>query len=114
VCTPSTASRYFPDDPRPQVRNFVTKFKAKYGKDPDAFNAYAYDTIMVMAKVMREFGTDRKSIHDGLAKVKDVPSIIFGKATFDPKTRRVDGAMSVELVVKDGKFQLNEPQAAVR
>jgi len=46
--------------------------------------------------------------------VKDIPSIIFGKATFDPKTRRVDGAMSVELVVKDGKFQLNEPQAAVR
>jgi len=109
-----TASRYFPDDPRPQVRNFVTKFKAKYGKDPDAFNAYAYDTIMVMAKVMREFGTDRKSIHDGLAKVKDVPSIIFGKATFDPKTRRVDGAMSVELVVKDGRFQVFQPGTAVR
>jgi branched-chain amino acid transport system substrate-binding protein len=109
-----TASRYFPDDPRPQVRNFVTSFKAKYGKEPDAFNAYAYDTIMVMAKVMREFGTDRKSIHDGLAKVKDVPSIIFGKATFDPRTRRVDGAMSVELVVKDGRFQVWQPSTAVR
>src|SRR5580658_2675181 len=50
-----TASRYFPDDPRPQVHDFVVKFKAKYGKEPDAFNAYAYDTIMVMAHVMREF-----------------------------------------------------------
>jgi len=109
-----TASRYFPDDPRPQVRDFVTRFRAKYGKDPDAFNAYAYDTMILMATVMREFGADRKAIHDGLAKVKDVPSVIFGKATFDPKTRRVDGAMNVELVVKDGKFQLNESHAAVR
>ena len=47
--------------------------------------------MILMAQVMREFGTDRKAIHDGLAKVKDVPSIIFGKATFDPETRRVDG-----------------------
>jgi branched-chain amino acid transport system substrate-binding protein len=109
-----TASRYFPDDPRPQVREFVAKFKAKYGKEPDAFNAYAYDTIVLMAQVMREFGADRKSIHDGLAKVKDVPSIIFGKATFDTATRRVSGAMNVELVVKDGRFTVWEGGAAVR
>ena len=63
-----TASRYFPDDPRPQVREFVDKFKAKYGKEPDAFNAYAYDTMVLMAQVMREFGPDRKSIHDGLGQ----------------------------------------------
>ncbi|MBN9085879.1 MAG: ABC transporter substrate-binding protein [Reyranella sp.] len=109
-----TASRYFPDDPRPQVRDFVGKFKAKYSKEPDAFNAYAYDTMTLMAAVMREYGADRKAIHDGLAKIKDVPSVIFGKTTFDTKTRRVDGAMNVELVVKDGKFQLNESHAAVR
>lgn len=109
-----TASRYFPDDPRPQVRNFVTKFKAKYGKEPDAFNAYAYDTMILMAQVMREFGIERKDIHDGLAKVKDVPSVIFDKATFDPTTRRVAGAQSVDLVVKGGKFVLYEGGAAVR
>jgi len=109
-----TASRYFPGDSRPLVREFVARFKAKYNKEPDAFNAYAYDTMILMAQVMRESGTDRKAIHDGLAKVKDVPSVIFGKATFDTKTRRVDGAMNVELVVKDGQFQLNESHAAVR
>lgn len=109
-----TASRYFPDDPRPQVRNFVTKFKAKYDKEPDAFNAYAYDTIILIAQVMRESGIDRKAIHDGLAKVKDVPSVIFGKATFDPTTRRVSGAMNVELVVKDGRFSVWEGGTATR
>lgn len=109
-----TASRYFPGDARPLVRAFVAKFKAKYDKEPDAFNAYSYDTMILMAYVMREFGIDRKAIHDGLAKVKDVPSVIFGKTTFDTKTRRVAGAQNVELVVKDGKFQLNEAHAAVR
>ena len=109
-----TASRYFPEDPRPQVRNFVTKFKAKYDKEPDAFNAYAYDTMILMAQVMRESGIDRKAIHDGLAKVKDVPSVIFGKTTFDTATRRVSGAMNVELVVKDGRFTVWEGGTAVR
>jgi len=109
-----TASRYFPDDPRPQVKNFVTKFKAKYDKEPDAFNAYAYDTVILMAQVMRESGIERQQIHDGLAKVKDVPSVIFGKATFDPETRRVSGAQAVDLVVKNGKFTFYEGGVAVR
>ncbi len=109
-----TASRYFPDDPRPDVRKFVAAFKAKYNKEPDAFNAYAYDTMILMAQVLRESGTDRKAIRDGLLKAKDVPSVIFGKVAFDPKTRRVDGAKSVELVVKDGRFQLWEGGTAVR
>ena len=109
-----TASRYFPDDPRPLVRKFVTAFKAKYNKEPDAFNAYAYDTVILMGQVMNQFGFEREQIHQGLAKVKDVPSVIFGKATFDPKTRRVDGAMSVELVVKDGRFQLFDGNVATR
>jgi branched-chain amino acid transport system substrate-binding protein len=109
-----TASRYFPDDPRPLVRKFVTAFKAKYGKEPDAFNAYAYDTVILMGQVMNQFGFEREQIHQGLAKVKDVPSVIFGKATFDTKTRRVNGAMNVELVVKDGKFQLHQGSVATR
>ena len=70
--------------------------------------------MILMAQVMREFGIERKDIHDGLAKVKDVPSVIFDKATFDPVTRRVAGAQSVDLVVKGGKFVLYEGGAAVR
>ena len=93
-------TRYFPEDPRPEVQNFIAGFKAKYGKEPDAFNAYAYDTMNMAAAVVKRGGADRKAIHDGLAKVKDVPSVIFGKATFDAETRRVEGAMNVELVVQ--------------
>jgi branched-chain amino acid transport system substrate-binding protein len=33
----------------------------------------------------------------------DVPSVVFGKATFDPHTRRIDGVKSIDLVVRNGQ-----------
>lgn len=99
-----TETNFFPGEPRPEVQNFVSKFRARYNEDPDTFNAVAYDTIVLMAQVFDQFGTERACVRDGLAKIKDVPSVIFGKATFDPETRRVAGARAVYLVVKDGKF----------
>jgi len=99
-----TTSNFFPGDPRPEVKNFVEHYQAKYGKEPDAFAARAYDTIILLAQVIRESGTDRKAIRDGLAKIKDVPSVVFGKVTFDPQTRRVTGAKQTDLIVRDGQF----------
>jgi branched-chain amino acid transport system substrate-binding protein len=99
-------SNFFPGDARPEVQAFVTKFRARYNEEPDDFNAVAYDTIVLLAAVIDRYGPDRKAIRDGLAEIKDVPSVIYGKATFDPETRRVAGARAVYLVVKDGKFAL--------
>lgn len=102
-----TGSRYFPDDPRPEVREFITSFKAKYGgTEPDAFNAYAFDAMNFAVAAIRQGGTDRRAIRDALGQLRDVPSVIFGKATFDIATRRILGAKNVELVVKDGRFQV--------
>ena len=84
----------------------MTKFRAKYKEEPDDFNAVAYDTIILLADVMNQYGFDRTAIRDGLAHIKDVPSVIYGKATFDPETRRVAGARAVYLVVKDGQYTL--------
>jgi branched-chain amino acid transport system substrate-binding protein len=98
-------TRYFPEDPRPEVRKFVGGFKAKYGgQEPDAFNAYSYDAMNVAAAALRIGGTDRRAIRDAFAKVKDVPSVIFGSVTFDVESRRVKGAMNAELVVRKGQF----------
>jgi branched-chain amino acid transport system substrate-binding protein len=101
-----TESNFFPGDTRPEVQAFVTKFKAKYNEEPDDFNAVAYDTIILLAAVIDKYGLDRTAIRDGLAEIKDVPSVIYGKASFDPQTRRVAGARAVYLVVKDGQFVL--------
>jgi branched-chain amino acid transport system substrate-binding protein len=101
-----TESNFFPGDSRPEVQSFVSKFRAKYNEQPDDFNAVAYDTIILLAAVIDKYGVDRTAIRDGLAQIKDVPSVIYGKATFDPQTRRVAGARAVYLVVKNGAFEL--------
>jgi branched-chain amino acid transport system substrate-binding protein len=98
-------TRYFPNDPRPEVQKFVAGFKAKYnGQEPDAFNAYSYDAMNVAAAVARIGGTDRRAIRDAFAKVRDVSTVVFGPATFDVASRRVKGAMNAELVVRKGQF----------
>ncbi|MCW6513208.1 ABC transporter substrate-binding protein [Hyphomicrobiales bacterium BP6-180914] len=101
-----TESNFFPGNTRPEVKAFVDKFKARYNQEPDEFNADAYDTIILLADVLNRYGVDRKAVHDGLAAIKDVPSVIFGKASFDPQNRRVAGGTATFLVVKDGSFQL--------
>jgi branched-chain amino acid transport system substrate-binding protein len=101
-----TQAYFFPEEPRPEVQSFVKAFTAKYGHQPDWFNATAYDTVILVSQLVREFGASRDAIHDGLAKVKDVPSVVYGRATFDPATRRIAGAHYLRLVVKDGRFTL--------
>jgi branched-chain amino acid transport system substrate-binding protein len=99
-----TESEFVPQDPRPEVQAFVAAYRAKYHDDPDLFVALAYDALILTATVLRQFGTTRQDFHDGLARVRDVPSVIFGKFTFDPATRRVFGEKVTGLVVRGGKF----------
>jgi branched-chain amino acid transport system substrate-binding protein len=101
-----TNTNFFPSDPRPVVQRFVTGYRAMFGTEPGSYNARAYDAMVVATTVMRQFGTSRQAIHDGLARVKDVPSVLFGTLTFDPATRRVTHPASVDLVVKDGQFEV--------
>jgi branched-chain amino acid transport system substrate-binding protein len=100
-------SNFFPDEPRAEVQAFVEKFKAKYNREPDNFNATAYDTMMLASKLVNDYGATRAAIREGIAKVS-LPSVIYGTMSFDSATRRVNGARYKRLVVKDGKFALWE------
>lgn len=110
-----TNTTFFPEEPRPEVRDFVQRFRAKYNKDPDAFNAYAYDAVQIAAAALREAppDADRKAVRDALYRIKDVPSVVFGKANFDARSRRVIGVRSVDLVVRDGRWAQADGKAAV-
>ena len=106
-----TQSSFAASDPRPEVQKFTAAFRAKYGRDPDSFNVYGYDTIILVHALMEQFGTTRQDLHDGLAKIKDVPSVIFGRASFDPATRRVNNPHYTHLMVKGGRFVVFDPAA---
>src|SRR5919206_1161878 len=104
-----TTVPFFPGDPRPLVQKFVKAFIAKHGAEPDAYNGRAYDTFILLAAVMRQYGADRKAIKEGLAKIKDVPSVVYEKVTFDTETRRVANPHVSRIVVKNGKWTAWDP-----
>jgi branched-chain amino acid transport system substrate-binding protein len=100
-----TDTNFFPADPRPAVQDFVRRYRAKFGMgEPDAYVARGYDAMMVAITVMRAYGTTRQGVHDGLAAIKDIPSVVFGSVTFDPATRRVRQPAVVYLMVRGEKF----------
>ena len=57
---------------------------------------------------MQQFGVDRKAIKDGLGKINDVPSVVYGTVTFDTETRRVANPIVSRIEVKNGKWAAYE------
>ena len=95
---------FFPADPRPAVQDFVRRYRAKYDADPDSFAAGAFDTMVLWGRLVEGWGPSREGMQAGLLAVRDVPSVIYGSVTFDPQTRRVQGASYKRLVVRHGQF----------
>jgi branched-chain amino acid transport system substrate-binding protein len=98
------AGDFAADDPRPEVQVFAKKWMAKYNEDLDYFAVHAYDSLKVVAAALNASKLDRASVKDAFAKIKDVPSVIYGRVTFNPATRRVDDFLGARLVVKGGKL----------
>jgi len=99
-------SSFFPKEQRPEVQKFVASFRAKYGQDPDTFCAISYDTMVLFGALARQFGPTREGMREGLAKIQDVPSVIYGKLRFNPETRRVQAANYKYLIVANGAFSI--------
>ena len=92
---------FFPGDQRPEVQDFVKRYNEKYSKNPTMFAAQAYDAANMIIKALKEGATDRKSLRDKLAAIKDFPGVT-GVTSFD-ENRNVKKEIS-KLVVKDGKY----------
>lgn len=101
-----TVAYFTPVSPRPEVQTFIKDFTAKYGKEPNNFNAMAYDTMNILAAVMRQYGTTREDIKSGLGQISGISSVLFPQVSFDPEIRRVTGLEPTDLIVKDGEFEL--------
>ena len=96
------SNHYSPDDKRPEVAAWVTKYKERYGQVPDALGTLAYDGTKLLLEAIRKAGSDDpRKIRDALAAIKDFHGVT-GKATLD---RNGDSVKSAAIVKIEGGRQ---------
>jgi branched-chain amino acid transport system substrate-binding protein len=84
----------------PAVQDFVSKYRAKYHRTPDAFAALGYDAVNLLADAIQRAGTtDPKKLRDAIASTTDFPGVT-GRITIDPD--RNANKSAVVLTIKDG------------
>jgi len=60
-------STFFPDDTTAAATRFRTRFRARYGHDPDAPAALGYDAALAVIAALRRGGANRAGVRDALA-----------------------------------------------
>jgi branched-chain amino acid transport system substrate-binding protein len=107
------SNHYFYGDPAPVVRNFVQKYKDRYGAVPDALAALGYDAARVLADAMKRAGKlDGPSIRDAIAATKGFPGAT-GTINIGPERNAIGKKLVIEEI-KNGQLTLKatiEPMA---
>jgi branched-chain amino acid transport system substrate-binding protein len=102
------SNHYHVDDPAPAVREFVTKYRKRYGVAPDSLAALGYDAMRVLADAIRRAGPafDRARLRDALAATKDFP-VVTGVITFDADRNPIGKRVVIDEI-KDGRIILRK------
>ncbi|NMO14315.1 ABC transporter substrate-binding protein [Pyxidicoccus fallax] len=95
------SSHYAEDNPAPELQRFITAFRARYGRSPEAASALGYDGARVaLAAMERAESLSGPAIRDALAATKDFPGAT-GTLSMDANRNPVKPA--VILTIRDGK-----------
>ena len=99
------ANHFWAGSDDPLVRKFVANYRAKYGVDPDAGAATAYDAArMLFDAFKRAKSIESADVRDALAQTKDFPGVT-GKITLDAN-RNAQVPVYMLRIEKGGKFTL--------
>lgn len=104
------SNHYSEEETRPEVKEFIERYKKRYGgRVPDAMAVLGYDSMMLMADAIRRAGsTEGPRIRDALAATRDFPGV-SGRITIDEK-RNARKAIVV-LKIEGGRFRFVESVA---
>jgi branched-chain amino acid transport system substrate-binding protein len=98
------SNHYSGDNPAPIVQNFVSAYRKRFERDPDAIAALAYDAVNVLADAMRRANTtDGPKVRDALASA-DVPGVT-GQLKMNAKRNVDKPAVVQEISFVDGKVK---------
>jgi len=81
--------------------DFVKKFKKKFGKTPNVFNAMNYDCMNLLALAIDRGGNNGPAIKEELLKIKDYEGAT-GSITFDEYGNAINRPLQVKTV-REGK-----------
>jgi len=101
------ATIFNPNNPDPNVQNFIKGFEAKYNRKADVWSAYGFDaaTLIMQAATRAWPDVTRERVRDELANnTKDYKGA-NGDLSIDPETREVSRQHIFVSQVKDGKIQ---------
>lgn len=62
-------SAFLPDRNEDAARRFVSEYQRRYQKLPDHRGAMTYDIVYMLARALREVGTDRRDLRDYVARI---------------------------------------------
>ncbi|MBI2517637.1 MAG: ABC transporter substrate-binding protein [Opitutae bacterium] len=97
------SAHFSPDSSEPAVRDFVQRFRARWGEPPDTGTSLGYDAVMLLADALRRAGTtDGKKLRDALAATQDFAGVT-GRITVD--AQRNASKSAVIFTVKNGRFE---------
>ena len=107
---------FHPADPRPQVQEFVEAFRTRFGVEPDAGAALAYDAVKLLARAMRTAGTPAPAEVSRVLRTTDGWSGVTGRMAFDEAGDLAGRPRIVKVVVRDGRlaFLESSPSATGR
>lgn len=95
------SNHYSPEDTRPEVVNWVNKYREKFGQTPDALGTLAYDaTNMLLESIRKANSADPGKIRDALASLTGFEGVT-GKFTMDKNGDPIKSAVIIRI--QDGK-----------
>lgn len=99
------SNHYFANDPAPAVRDFVNKYKQRFGGMPDAMAALGYDAARVLADAMkRAKKIDGPSIRDAIAETRNFQGVT-GMITLGPDRNPIGKKLVIEEI-RNGQLAL--------
>jgi branched-chain amino acid transport system substrate-binding protein len=101
------ANHFWSGSNDPLVQKFVADYRAKYGVEPDAGAATAYDAARLLFDAFkRARSTESAAVRNALAQTKDFPGVT-GKITIDAN-RNAQVPVYMLRIEKGGKFTLQQ------
>ncbi|MBI3449291.1 MAG: ABC transporter substrate-binding protein [Acidobacteria bacterium] len=94
-----------PDSVEPRWTSFRDRYHARFGEEPDAFAAHAYDGMNLLIGAIRKAGLNRALIRDALFDLEEYDGVA-GKILFD--SVMTDGARPWLAVVEKGSLRYRQ------